>query len=268
MRKKSTTKYATEPTGTRPPNRVYKAHFELWGLLGGADAKYKPEAATLDIILKQISHLARLTGTPEKEGDERETFITAAKAAHASKDPGAWLLTLTLAELIKNTYDGVMFEKLLREEQQRARVGADVPRRPSAEPQTSVSHVGANGTLAVFGILAGDTLLWEETRDANPGEIVRYREADGDSKSYIARVVTFTDDGASLSNGEEEFSYNPGEVCELARLTGITRTTLINRADPATDAAPADSPAQVIDLLCYRQAHPQRIRRPIFAEKA
>ena len=120
-----------------------------------------------------------------------------------------------------------------------------------------------NSIFAFLGILRGDVLTFEETRDIRRGKIVRYYNT---KAAYIARFVEFADGGFVVADADgEDADEDFEEFPNICRLIAVTRA--VPRPDPATDAAPTDNPAPVIDLLVWRQAHPRKVRRLLFAEK-
>lgn len=133
-------------------------------------------------------------------------------------------------------------------------------------PKAATINTLKENIFAGFGLLKGDVLKFETTDETEirPDELFKYKTAGG---VFLTRFVALDGDTLRASNPKgEECEIDVTEATEFARLVSYTRTVLL-RPDPATAAAPTDSPAQVIDLNVYRQAHPQRIRNLLFAEK-
>lgn len=132
-------------------------------------------------------------------------------------------------------------------------------------PSRSVEILKINA-FARFGLIYGDRLTYEETpaEELQPGELTCFVV---EGTKYLARFVSLDEDTLIVANTEgEEYEYGHEELSKVKRLVSYTRTVLL-RPDPATVAAPTDGPARIIDLNVYRQAHPQRIRNLLFAEK-
>jgi hypothetical protein len=144
--------------------------------------------------------------------------------------------------------------------------------RSEQTPSVNASGKRSTHTLqadifARFGLVKGDVLTYEETpaEELRPSDLAVFTV---EGTTYIARFVSLDEDAFLIADGKgDEYGYGPEELSAVRRVVSYTRTVLL-RPDPATDAAPGDSPAQVIDLNVYRQAHPQRIRNLLFAEKA
>jgi hypothetical protein len=159
-----------------------------------------------------------------------------------------------------------------------ARLDMDAPPEVAREevrseqpPSTSASGKRSTHTLqadifARFGLVKADVLTYEETptEELRPGDLTVFTV---EGTTYIARFVSLDEDTFVTADGRgDEYEYSPEELSAVRRVVSYTRTVLL-RPDPATAAAPTDSPARVIDLNVYRQAHPQRIRNLLFVEK-
>jgi hypothetical protein len=121
-----------------------------------------------------------------------------------------------------------------------------------------------------IGLPPGSLVESVETRDIKPGELICFHVRGGHAASedlYLARFVSLTDELLTFEfeNGEQD-CIEVAEVETLARVTRYTHTVTLRRSDPATDAAPADSP--VVDLTLWRSSRPPKLRKLLFAEKA
>jgi hypothetical protein len=137
---------------------------------------------------------------------------------------------------------------------------------PVIAPRRLATQMLKTNLFAGFGLIEGDELIYEETptEELLPGELVWFISK---GSQYLARFVSLDEDALTVATSSgEEYESNPADVSSVKHVVSYTRTVLL-RSDPTNDAAPTDSPAQVIDLNVYRQAHPQRIRNLLFAEK-
>jgi len=142
----------------------------------------------------------------------------------------------------------------------------DTERKEVRSERTRTTEMLTTNIFASFGLVHGDGLTYEETpaEELQPGDLIGFMSK---GTKYLARFVSLDEYAFTVANPEgEEGEYDREEVSAVKRLVSYTRTVLLRR-DPATNAAPADSPAPVIDLNIYRQAHPPRIRNLLFAEK-
>jgi len=124
---------------------------------------------------------------------------------------------------------------------------------------------------APFGMLAGDTVVIEETEDIRPGEVFAFLchcdtcegEAERDKEPYyvFGRLIRFTTrtfswaqtDGVPKSKWKRE-----GKT--FFRLVSVTR-------DGITQETRRELAVGVVDISLWRQSHPRPIRNLIFAEK-
>jgi hypothetical protein len=132
--------------------------------------------------------------------------------------------------------------------------------------EKTIQPLELDDPLPSFGYRRGETIY------ADSAEHLKLDDAavlDTPEGICVGRVLYIDRHGVTLRVECGEDCYHPWSEVEWAGR--IRETTTLKRPkrrlNPATEAAPTDSPAQVIDLNVYRQAHPQRIRNLLFAEK-
>jgi hypothetical protein len=209
-----------------------------------------------------INHAAKVAGITTARLSYPEKYEQAEKALAGSKKYGAIEAVHWSCEQIRKVWN---------------RPEGDPP--PSRKKTRGASSKGGKtfttsvecDNFVSFGLTTGSIIESVETHDILPGELITFRVKgthESDDDRYIARFVSLTSESLTYAwPNDGPQSEDLANVEDLARVTRYKREVVLRRPDPATEAAPVDSPAQVIDLMCYRQAPPQRIRSLLFAEK-
>lgn len=229
---------AANPTAA---GHVYRALYEAWG-----ENRAEVDGDERDNITV-LFHGAFLDRLREVRGEERGYNVTEFDEQRSER----------LAKLVGPILD----EMRRRVASATAPAGASGRPAPTLRVKAGRASKGKmeDDTFASFGLLKGDVAEWEGTTDPRPGEIIRFRE-DGESASYIARLVSTGDGTLTVANDEgEECHTDLADVLWVCRLKSVTRTTEVARADPATDAAPSDSP--VVDINLWRQSRPRPLAK-------
>lgn len=128
-------------------------------------------------------------------------------------------------------------------------------------------------SYASFGMLAGDTVLIEETEDIRPGEVFAFlqdecdcdeckeeAEQDGEPYYWFGRLIRFTPRTFTWTQTNGVPKKHNRSSKTFFRLVSVTRNGI-------TQETRREVPAGVIDLSYWRQSHPRPIRNLLFAEK-
>lgn len=230
---------------------IYRALGDAWEANRAAGDGDDNERERLTVTF----HGAFLDRLGEVRGEDRSKTAACIKHERGLRE--------RLAELMAATFD----QMRARVPQAAAAAGEGGTVAPGLRPgRDHKSEIGET-IFAPFGLLKGDVAEWEGTRAPRRGDVVRFFMK-GQSANTISRFVSTEGGRLTLMETEgEEYEINLADVEWLCRLKSVTRTTLISRADPATDAAPGDAPAPVIHLGAWLDSHPRPVRNLLFAEK-